>query len=65
MAKGQKRGNREYKKPKQLKPKASVSPFAIAQAKTAASPPGNQVVRRLGGRPRDRDSQLPASTTAR
>ena len=39
MAKGQKRGNREHKKPKQLKPKTSVSPFAIA-AKTAASPPG-------------------------
>ena len=38
MAKGQKRGNREHKKPKQLKPKTSVSPFAIAQAKTAASP---------------------------
>jgi hypothetical protein len=40
MAKSQKRGNREHKKPKQLKPKASVSPFAVAQAKTAASPPG-------------------------
>jgi hypothetical protein len=42
MAKGQKRGNREHKKPKQLKPKASVpsSSFAVAQAKTAASPLG-------------------------
>ena len=40
MAKGQKRGNREHKKPKQLKPKAEVSPFTIAQAKTAASPLG-------------------------
>ena len=42
MAKGQKRGNREQKKPKQLKPKASVqsSAVAVAQAKTAASPLG-------------------------
>jgi hypothetical protein len=40
MAKGQKRGNREHKKPKQLKPKAEMSPFAVAQAKTAALPPG-------------------------
>jgi hypothetical protein len=39
MAKGQKRGNREHKKPKQLKPKAEVSPFTIAKAKTAGSPP--------------------------
>jgi len=42
MAKGQKKGNRETKKPKQLKPKSSVaaSPFTNAPAKTAASPAG-------------------------
>jgi hypothetical protein len=36
MAKGEKRGNREAKKPKQDKPKAApaVSPFAVTAAKT-------------------------------
>jgi hypothetical protein len=37
MAKGQKRSNRELKKPKQVKPKAAapVSQFAAAAAKPA------------------------------
>lgn len=40
MAKGQKRSNREAKKPKQAKVKAAAaaSPFAAQNAKTAASP---------------------------
>lgn len=40
MAKGQKRGNREAKKPKQDKPKSTavVSPFAVTQVKAGASP---------------------------
>jgi len=39
MAKGQKRSNREKKKPKQDKPKAvaAASPFAPPAGKTAAS----------------------------
>lgn len=44
MAKGQKRGNRETKKPKQDKPKGSVaaSPFAPQSGKAGAParPPG-------------------------
>ena len=40
MAKGQKRGNREHKKPKQLKKASVPSPFAVTQAKPAASGPG-------------------------
>ena len=43
MAKGQKRGNREHKKPKQPK-KAAVpgSPFALTQPNAAASVPGKK-----------------------
>ena len=39
MAKGQKHGNREAKKPKQDKPKAapSVSPFAVTTGKPDTS----------------------------
>ncbi|MBR3190720.1 hypothetical protein [Bosea sp. (in: a-proteobacteria)] len=42
MAKGEQRGNREAKKPKQIKPKASATPpagFASAIAKAAAAGP--------------------------
>lgn len=44
MAKGQKRGNREHKKPKQPKAAAAVptSPFAMTQARPAASVPGKK-----------------------
>lgn len=44
MAKGQKRGNREAKKPKQpkAKPVASASPFSAARTH-AASPPARKV----------------------
>ncbi|SFC99347.1 hypothetical protein SAMN05428997_11564 [Bosea sp. CRIB-10] len=41
MAKGEQRSNREAKKPKQIKPKASATPpagFASAVAKAAAGP---------------------------
>ncbi|MCV9940030.1 hypothetical protein OIU35_27060 [Boseaceae bacterium BT-24-1] len=41
MAKGEQRGNREAKKPKKDKPKASATPpagFAAAVAKAAAGP---------------------------
>ena len=43
MAKGQKRSNREAKKPKQpkAKPIAAASPFAMARAQ-AASPPAKK-----------------------
>ncbi len=39
MAKGQQRGNRETKKPKQDKPKTkeTPSPFAVTPSKTVAS----------------------------
>ena len=43
MARGEKRGNREAKKPKQDKPKSTpaASPFAVTQAKPAqAQRPG-------------------------
>lgn len=41
MAKGQQRGNREAKKPKQNKPKAAPAPsaFTVPPAKTNASAP--------------------------
>jgi hypothetical protein len=44
MAKGQKRSNREHKKPKQSKAKAAVptSPFSLAQAKPSAFAPGKK-----------------------
>ena len=40
MAKGQKRSNREAKKPKQWKaePSANASPFAVARAQAAPPP---------------------------
>ncbi len=44
MAKGQKRSNREAKKPKQDKKKveASVSPFAAPKGKSAPAPKGKK-----------------------
>jgi hypothetical protein len=44
MAKGQKRGNREVKKPKQDKPKSApaVSPFASTQGRSGAPPQGGK-----------------------
>jgi len=43
MARGEKRGNREVKKPKQDKPKDTpvASPFAVTPGKTGASKQGN------------------------
>lgn len=40
MARGEKRGNREAKKPKQDKPKSLpvVSPFAVTPGKASATP---------------------------
>jgi hypothetical protein len=40
MARGEKRGNREVKKPKQDKPKAEpvASPFAVTPGKAGSSP---------------------------
>jgi hypothetical protein len=45
MAKGQKRSNREAKKPKQDRPKIAVeaSPFAVTNAKGGAGPRQNGV----------------------
>lgn len=44
MAKGQQRGNREPKKPKQVKakPAAAVSSFSVLQPKSAAFSPGKK-----------------------
>jgi len=43
MPKGQQRGNREAKKPKQLKkPVLPVAPFIATQAKTAVPAPGKK-----------------------
>jgi hypothetical protein len=44
MAKGQKRSNREHKKPKQPKAKATmqVSPFAVTPVRPAAFVPGKK-----------------------
>jgi hypothetical protein len=44
MAKGQKRGNREHKKPKQPKTKTAVpaSTFAVTQSRPAAFVPGKK-----------------------
>jgi hypothetical protein len=43
MTKGQQRGNREAKKPKQLKnPVLPAAPFIPAQAKTVVSAPGKK-----------------------
>ena len=39
MAKGQMRGNREAKKPKQVKPKIVVAASPFAAAKPKAAPP--------------------------
>ena len=44
MPKGQQRGNREQKKPKQsqVKPAVPASPFAVTQVKPAAPIPGKK-----------------------
>ena len=41
MAKGQKRNNREQKKPKQDKPKAAVAQSAMAALNERPAPPGH------------------------
>jgi hypothetical protein len=46
MAKGQKRSNREAKKPKQDKPKSAPAPSPFAQAKGSGQPAGRSETKR-------------------
>ena len=48
MAKGQKRGNREHKKPKQLKPKAEVSAGTAPTSHRPNSSLSSLLLRRVG-----------------